>query len=36
LILPPRVERTTPEELEQVAVEARKMLETGQSRSAGV
>ncbi|HWW70913.1 MAG TPA: glutathione binding-like protein [Duganella sp.] len=36
LMLPPRAERTTPEELEQVAVEARKMLETGQSRSGGV
>jgi GST-like protein len=36
VILPPRVERTSPEELEQMAVEARKMLETGQSRSGGV
>ncbi|HEX8406389.1 MAG TPA: glutathione binding-like protein [Duganella sp.] len=36
VILPPRVERNSPEELEQMAVEARKMLETGQSRSGGV
>jgi glutathione S-transferase/GST-like protein len=36
VILPPRVERTSPEELEKMAVEARKMLETGQSRNGGV
>ena len=36
VILPPRVERSSPEELEKMAVEARKMLETGQSRSGGV
>jgi GST-like protein len=36
VILPPRVERTSPEELENMAVEARKMLETGQSRLGGV
>ena len=36
VILPPRVERSSPEELEKMAVEARKMLETGQSRNGGV